>query len=644
MNHPRSAGAILLILVLLPFACGAVAPGSRQAFMQAMRNVATGQPDQPDSTDLQQYLLYDYLVAARLRRDLQRAPDDALDVRIAAFVDAHADQPVSRALRREWLISLASRGRWEEFLARTGPPGPGPDAVLQCWRFAGRLATGDRDGLVETMLARWMAPRPQPPECEAPYAWLRQQGAITPDRARERTRAALAEGNWRVARESVEDVAESDRAALLLWIRLLQSPKEDLQALAREARRPVEPQALVAGFTRFAVQDNAAAAALLPALLARNDLPGGVRGELMRAVALGAAYSRLPGSLDAFDQVPEEQVDGAVQEWRVRAAIWAGRFDRALSWLQDMPKDLAAQPRWRYWRARALEQEAGREAAVPAYEELASLRDYYGYLAADRLHRGYSIGAKPLVVDRRMLETLTQMPGLQRAHALFDCAMIDEATVEWAVALSGAGPPLRVQAGILAHRWGWYAQSIATLAQQGKWDDVTLRYPRPFSRLVMHASHRAKVPADWIYAVIRQESLYRPDAVSTAGARGLMQVMPGTASMLARRWKIHYASPDALFDPATAILLGSLHLRDLLDRYQGSLPLTLAAYNAGPVPVARWRAARTVDADVWIENIPYVETRTYVQRALEHVVAFAWVRHAKLPRLSELMPPVQPVQ
>lgn len=620
-------------------------PHARQLFMDALKRVESGQPDLPDGAALQQYLLHDYLVAARLKRDLQRTPDDALDARIAAFLDAHADQPVSRVLRREWFLSLASRGRWEMFLTRTAPSGPGlVDAVIQCWRFAGRLATGDKAGLIQDMLERWREPRVQPPECAAPYAWLRQQGVITPELAQGRTRAALAEGNWRVANESVEDVTAPANAPLLLWIRLLQSPKDDLQTLARDAKRPVELQALVAGFARFAVQDNTAAGALLPALLARDDLTAEARGELKRAAALGAAYSRLPGALDAFDKVPAGQIDGAVQEWRVRAALWAGRFDRALSWLQGMPGDLAAQPRWRYWRARALEQEAGMEAAAPAYAELAGLRDYYGYLAADRLHRPYSMDAKTLDVDAGTQRILEARPGMLRAHALFDCNLTDEAAAEWTFALAGADASVRVQAGIMAHRWGWYAQSIATLAQQGKWDDVALRYPRPFAGEVMRASLRASVPADWIYSIIRQESLYRIDAVSTAGARGLMQVMPGTASMLAKRWKIPYSDPDALFDPAKAILLGSMHLRDLLDRYQGSLPLSLAAYNAGPVPVARWRPARTLDADVWIENIPYVETRTYVQRALEHVVAFAWVRHAQLPRLERLMPAVQPLQ
>jgi soluble lytic murein transglycosylase len=97
-----------------------------------------------------------------------------------------------------------------------------------------------------------------------------------------------------------------------------------------------------------------------------------------------------------------------------------------------------------------------------------------------------------------------------------------------------------------------------------------------------------------------------------------------------------------LFDPSIAVPLGAAYLRELLDRYSGQLDLTLAAYNAGPVTVARWLPPTSMDADVWIENIPYAETRGYVQHILEHIVAFAYVSGAEPPRLDTLMPVVEP--
>jgi soluble lytic murein transglycosylase len=209
------------------------------------------------------------------------------------------------------------------------------------------------------------------------------------------------------------------------------------------------------------------------------------------------------------------------------------------------------------------------------------------------------------------------------------------------VLFSGAENSVKLQAAHLAARWGWYSQSISTLAQVGEFDDLRLRYPRPYASEIEEASKLTQVPPDWILAVMRQESLFRDNAVSRAGARGLMQMEPSTAAAVARRWHLPPPERDGTFDPPMDVRRGAAHLRDLLDKY-GQLGLTLAAYNAGAIPLARWMPERTMDADVWIENVPYGETRNYIQRIIEHIVAFAWVRHADPPRLTTLLPPVAP--
>src|SRR6185437_6019723 len=113
---------------------------------------------------------------------------------------------------------------------------------------------------------------------------------------------------------------------------------------------------------------------LLPSLLARSDMTPALRAKLQRMAALGAAYGRDPGAIAAFEQLPAEAVDGDVQEWRVRAALWAGDYAKARSWIEEMPSSLASQPRWRYWRARTLEATSNAEAAAPLFDEIAGLR------------------------------------------------------------------------------------------------------------------------------------------------------------------------------------------------------------------------------------------------------------------------------
>jgi soluble lytic murein transglycosylase len=504
------------------------------------------------------------------------------------------------------------------------------------------LALGNTQGLGAAALERWSLPQKQPAECDAVFAWLRGQNLLTPALAEARTRAALAADNPRLARTFAADVPVARAAALLQWSDLIEAPKLALTVLAAHPTMSVEPDALGAGFDKLTRSNSSSALDLLPLLLARPNLTPGLQSRLLRAAALGAAYDHDPRASAAFDNVPVDVVDGAVEEWRIRAALWSGDYDKALGWIERMPAALAIQPRWRYWRARAVEASADSDAALPLYEEIAGLRDYYGYLAADRLHRHYNLNVRASVDDPKAQAALAADIGLVRAHELFACDMPDEAASEWSAVLAGADSAVKVQAAHLAARWQWYAQSIATLAQAGEWDDVPLRYPRPYAELIAEASRLAGVPADWIWAVMRQESLYRKDAVSRADARGLMQMLPATAAAVARRWHLPQPRKDGLFDPTLAIPLGAAYMRELLDHHAGQLDLSLAAYNAGAAAVVRWRPPKAMDADIWIENIPYTETRAYIQHILEHIVAFAFVNGAESPRLAALMPVVEP--
>jgi soluble lytic murein transglycosylase len=457
-----------------------------------------------------------------------------------------------------------------------------------------------------------------------------------------RTRAALAAENPRLARDFAAELPPAAAAPLLQWAQLLENPRPQLAALASNPNLPVEPDALDAGLNRLARSDPATAAQLLPRLLARSDLAPGLRGRLQRDVALGAAYAREPDALASLSAVPTETTDDEVRQWHARVALWNGDYGEALRVIEQMPAGLAAQSRWRYWGARAVAAMRGPAAAAPLYAEVAGQRDYYGYLASDRLQRDYSLNAQPSLDDQPTQAALAARPGLVRARALFECNFWDEAVAEWANELTDADAPVKIQAAHLAADWGWYAQAIATLAQAGEWNDVRLRYPRPYGEVVAAASARTQLPADWILAIMRQESLFRSDALSRAGARGLMQLRPATATAVARRWQLSPASPDALFDPARAVTLGAAYLREMLDRYGGQLAPALAAYNAGTAPVTRWMPNRPMDADIWIENIAYGETRDYLQRVFEHIVAYAWVRDAEPPRLVSLLPPISP--
>jgi soluble lytic murein transglycosylase len=196
---------------------------------------------------------------------------------------------------------------------------------------------------------------------------------------------------------------------------------------------------------------------------------------------------------------------------------------------------------------------------------------------------------------------------------------------EWRFAADALTPAERAQSVRLAVELDRFDLAIATATELGIFYDYALLYPRPFPDEVAAAADEFDVEASLIYAVMRQESLYRPDAESSAGARGLMQLVPATARRIAATLDDGPGGNFDLLDPAVNIRLGTAELARLRERYDGNIVPALAAYNAGPAAADRWLPAESLEADAWLENVPFNETREYVRRVLWNSVVFEWL-------------------
>ena len=209
---------------------------------------------------------------------------------------------------------------------------------------------------------------------------------------------------------------------------------------------------------------------------------------------------------------------------------------------------------------------------------------------------------------------------------------------EWRYGYAQLDERARRQTIHLASRWGRHDVAVASATRHGVFNDYALLYPKPYAVEVHAAVRSSGLASELIYGVIRQESLYRADAVSGAGARGLMQLLPGTARPLARDAGL--TEPPDLLDPGTNIRLGTAELRRLGALHDGQLPLMLAAYNAGANAVARWLPDEPLDSDIWIENVPYNETRDYVRRVLWHTVVLRWLETGRPQSTRTWLEPV----
>jgi soluble lytic murein transglycosylase len=307
-----------------------------------------------------------------------------------------------------------------------------------------------------------------------------------------------------------------------------------------------------------------------------------------------------------------------------------------------MPDVLRQQARWQYWAARASEQAGDFAQARAGYAQVMPTDNWYAALAAARLDRKFSPDLQPLRLSEPAIDGLGQGPGFVRARELFYVGMEDEASAEWRAAFDELPAAQQRDAVGLAARWGWHHQAIATAARQKLFNDYELLYPRPYDFDVREASRRTGLSREFIYAIIRQESLYRADAGSSAGALGLMQLLPETARIVARRNGLRVPTRAQLLEPSVNIPLGSAYLATLVERFEGEAALATAAYNAGPNAARRWLPPEPMDLDVWAENIPYNETRAYVQRVAWHTLVFDWLGERKPRDVSGWLRSVKP--
>ena len=363
-----------------------------------------------------------------------------------------------------------------------------------------------------------------------------------------------------------------------------------------------------------------------------------------RHAALWAARRNLPDAARMLDSLAEAARDDEVRRWQIRTALrhhdWAG--------VVEVANALSAKERqreeWMYWRAIGLQRSGNEAEAMLVLSGLAERRSYYGFLAADHLGIDYEFAAATVTADEAAIAQIADRPDIIRARELFHVGLDGRARSEWDAAVRTLSVADKPQAALLAHRWNWHSRAISVAAQVGEYNDLDLRYPLPHREAFQRSANEAGVRESWAYGVARSESLFMPDVRSSAGAIGLMQLMPSTGRSTAKEIKHPYKGRNTLTDPDSNIRLGTRYLAKMSNRFDKHPALATAAYNAGPGRVSAWLPGSSpMDARIWVETIPFNETRSYVRRVLTSDVIFHWRLTGTTRRLSNHLPDVLPV-
>ena len=578
------------------------------------------------------YPLAPYLAYYALRGRLSSLPVSE----VRTFLEANADSLLEKRLRTEWLREVARQGRFDLFASDYTAQ---DDVELQCHALAGQVRAGDIATTVTPGITLWSTGKPLPDACNPVFVALRATGELTDALVWQRILLAARGGNPDLAVGIARRYASAkDQAFAQLLANVHARPATVLTTAALRYDSPRVRTIVAHGIARLARTSVKQGVAAWATARQRYKFSTDEVGKVQYDLALASVATDDPSVLTRLDAVPVAVHDDLIERYRLREGLKAGAWSKLAQWTADAPRGATTNTlRWRYWQARALEELGKSAAATAAFHALATERDYYGFLASDKLGQPYAMIHRPLSPEASELVRIAALPGIKRAYEFYRLGLRGPAIAEWQYTLAKLEKPALETAAKLAYDWGWVDRTIALLGQIQSYDDLQLRFPMLHKALVLRFAKQRELAPALIYSIIRGESAFVVDARSPVGALGLMQLMPATGSMTAERLGTPLRSASELTTVERNIAIGTEYLREVLHQFNGNFTLAAAAYNAGPSRVRQWLPkSGCVTADVWIDTIPFAETEAYVRRALFYAAIYAWRLGHALPLSAPL--------
>jgi soluble lytic murein transglycosylase len=609
----------------------------RATFLKAEKTLQRGQTAEYSKLyrQLHDYPLQPYLELADLKKRLGKAKHSE----IRSFLNRHKGTPVGDSLRRTWLNRLARNKAWQSYLDFYAPQS---SISRQCHRLTALIETGKQQQAWRQVEKVWLHGKSRPAACDAPFKAWEEAGKRSDALTWQRIELALEKGQWRLARYLGKKLGNQDTVWLQRWLRIHRNPRDILRHQDYTQQHPYREKMLAHTVRRMASFDGMEALELWEQVESRYPFSRQQRYEVERRLALALERSPEERAHRLIMKLKPRADDDRLYTARLRAALLRGDWSQLLKDIPNWPQKERNSERGRYWLARAQEASGQHVAAQEAFRQLAQLRSYYGFLAADRIGASYHLLHADTPVSPAERLAMQRKPGIQRALELHALERDIQARREWQYATRNATPKQLKAAATLAEASNWHDQAIFTLAKTGYWDDLELRFPLSHLELVEQLAQQHDLDIAWIFAVIRQESAFMRDARSHAGAMGLMQLMPATARSVAKKQLGKKRAPrkQALLKPDTNIELGSAYLKHLLQRLENSPVLATAAYNAGPHRVDKWLPPHDLDADIWVDLVPFNETRRYLRSVLSYMVIYDKRLGRQPKRLRERMAPI----
>ena len=568
------------------------------------------------AVDLKNTLLEPYVTYYQLRLNLQRrSPEE-----IKAFISRPDDTPVIDMLRSDWLKWQAKQGHWVEFLAEF-PRLLKVDDEMKCYALQARLPQG-QDLVMHEARIMWFSGMGQPESCVTLFDMAINNEVITEQDVLQRIRLALEVNNIDLVKQLSPKLPQNLRLSFKSLDIAATHPDRFFAKL--KLNNPTEAERMLVMFALQRLAKRLPQLAYVQWKKVEDHFSNEEQYYFYGWLGYEAARTQDERALTWFRAAKDSQLNGNQLAWRTRAALRAGNWHEVWSSISAMQPTQQSEGAWRYWKARAWKA-LGRDTEADAlFSELSHEYNFYGQLAAEEFGSAPAAGMMTVSYQPTMIEmeVMLSQPAMQRTLGLYRMGLREEAAKEWALIVGKLDDKQLLVASEIASRHEMYDRSINAADRTVLLHDFNLRYPAPYRDSLQGRIQENNLEEAWVYGLMRQESRFIVQAKSTVGAAGLMQVMPATARWIARKLGMKDYQKSLIGQLDTNLRLGTYYMKNVLSSL-GNPVLASAAYNAGPARARQWMDDKPLEGAIYIECIPFDETRDYVKKVMSNTVYYA---------------------
>jgi soluble lytic murein transglycosylase len=604
---------------------------------------------------MKNYQLYPFLVYAALKYKIKKASASE----VAEFIHRYENSSLADRLWSAWMQKLISKQQWADAqLAYSEGRG---GTASRCYYVQAKLQTAraplkirsafnKKNEIEEAAEKLWIYGSNRPSACNGLFDLMADKGLLNNDQYWQRIALVMKKGKRKLANAIAKKLSKKDQQRVALWG--LFKHKAEKHLLKNKTRKllsgkhPYDHKILLYGIKRIARKSTKKANNLLNKLENNYQFSVQEKAETASYIAMQDALNHSPYALQHFATIPAQYRDDDSNVWMARMALRQSDWAKVGDAIDAMSKAYQQKDVWRYWKARSLASAGKVDEALAMYKVLSNDASFYGFIAADHLQDKYHSLATPELGRADLIKAmLDKNIVIQRALELFKIGFRGSAKREWFYALKGMNKEEKLAAAKLALERNLPFVAIVSVAKTKDWNQVGLRFPLQFQALIQKHANTNEIPAAWVYGVTRRESAFDANIASSAKAKGLMQLIPPTAKMVAKKLNLPPLVKNDILIPNTNIQLGSAYLKELLQRFNGNFAQASAAYNAGPHRIPKWLPDQELEASRWIESIPFSETRKYVRAVMSYTTIYDYkLNHKKGTnvRLSQRLAAIAP--